>query len=68
MEDDVHFILDLMEDKVRYYSGRIYGILRDSSCSENERRELLIRKRTIEDLIDDIREIFDMEGEDEDDI
>ena len=68
MEDDVHFILDLMEDKVRYYSGRIYEILRDSSCSENEKRELLIRKRTIEDLIDDIREIFDMEGEDEDDI
>ena len=46
MEDDVHFILDLMEAKVRYYSGRIYGILRDSSCSENERRELIIRKRT----------------------
>lgn len=63
MEDDVHFILDFMESKVRYYSKKIDELVKEPFYGGTERIELLTRKHTIENLIDDIREIFELEEE-----
>lgn len=63
MEDDVHFILDFMESKVRYYSKKIDELVKEPCYGGTERIELLTRKHTIENLIDDIREIFELEEE-----
>ena len=68
MEDDVHFILDLMKKEIKYYEERIYEAIKEPCYGGVERIELIAKKHAIENLIDDIRAIFDIEGECEDDI
>lgn len=63
MDETLEIILELLEAKVRYYGKKIDELVKEPCYGGTERIELLTRKHTIENLIDDIRKILVLEEE-----